>query len=958
MASAVSQSEKVRILEELVSNTAADKNFAIKVLTDSDWNIKEAYKVIERMCQCSKPLPTKDGEHCENRHTAEVTVVSHQSGGIPIPIQHLHTGVGSAVEATTNVSAGKGGDTFPMRRPPNDSRFPLIKSDIHDDRNNSQIKVGSLPSSGERFVPIQVEKGAAVRLGNPANSTSGQQGSRIAAPGATALVRPQARVIATSGLHHGPQPAGMVTGELHQTQPDGGRVTGPAAGIQQLKGSDVKVTSQQKLTGGNLVSDKSDRSENSTSVPKLRRGISNILENMSLVNEARSNVLHDIAEDGHNHIFLLTFQLPDLTIYPGDFRAFLQKELIETSTLVSLEQAGRLNWWAELRICQRLLPMATSGDGNCLLHAASLAMCGIHDRELILRNALYASLTRGPHLPALYRRWRWQQTISNKESGLVLSEEEWSAEWENLLKLASLKPRTLPETCKRNSCCDSPVTQGSNSTDPVVYESLEEFHVFVLAHVIQRPIIVVADTFLKDSKGEALAPIPFGGIYLPLETAAKTCYRSPLLLTYDAAHFSALVPMDQSGLPEEIASLSTAIPLVDPEFRLLPLHFHVDPGDRYDWTKLANNKDLRELSTEDKLNLLQQYLDVEKLTIPSLDSADSTTDNDRVSCGSYDSDDSVGCVANKERKKDAARVSQQMQHVAKQFGSIGKSMGKKLKKNFGNIGKGMKNLDEKKSKKKSVGSVITQSTKVIATTDAGKNSIWCARLTLQQSSIHAELLKNYMQDAEQRFSTYRELVRRKNEEIKKRVPVYPASSSTRACQSAIPGCHGPAVHDASYQCKSCYDLQKQQEKSGSYHTFPRGKTLEGSTDTYGRSKFYDGVRGSSCLPEQEPRLGRFSNVDRQHSLSAGDVSYPADRGRVERTPSPDYDNVEYSFNTQGGDGRAVDQYGTYVRPPRTRCLNTGCKYVGHSQYSGLCEECYDRHTNMGYIVGKSHHIRL
>ena len=89
---------------------------------------------------------------------------------------------------------------------------------------------------------------------------------------------------------------------------------------------------------------------------------------------------------------------------------------------------------------------------------------------------------------------------------------------------------------------------------PVVYESLEEFHVFVLAHVIQRPIIIVADTFLKDSGGEALAPIPFGGIYLPLECEAGHCYRSPLLLTYDAAHFSALVPMEdnmgeKNGLP-------------------------------------------------------------------------------------------------------------------------------------------------------------------------------------------------------------------------------------------------------------------------------------------------------------------------------------------------------------------------------------------------------------------------
>lgn len=35
-----------------------------------------------------------------------------------------------------------------------------------------------------------------------------------------------------------------------------------------------------------------------------------------------------------------------------------------------------------------------------------------------------------------------------------------------------------------------------------MYESLEEFHVFVLAHVLKRPIVVVADTMLRDSGGE------------------------------------------------------------------------------------------------------------------------------------------------------------------------------------------------------------------------------------------------------------------------------------------------------------------------------------------------------------------------------------------------------------------------------------------------------------------------
>lgn len=98
--------------------------------------------------------------------------------------------------------------------------------------------------------------------------------------------------------------------------------------------------------------------------------------------------------------------------------------------------------------------------------------------------------------------------------------------------------------------------QSDEASDEVFYESLEEFHVFVLAHVLRRPIIVVADTMLKDSNGEALAPIPFGGIYLPLECEPQTCHRSPLLLTYDASHFSGLVPMQQeSSSPQERSPL-------------------------------------------------------------------------------------------------------------------------------------------------------------------------------------------------------------------------------------------------------------------------------------------------------------------------------------------------------------------------------------------------------------------
>lgn len=63
------------------------------------------------------------------------------------------------------------------------------------------------------------------------------------------------------------------------------------------------------------------------------------------------------------------------------------------------------------------------------------------------------------------------------------------------------------------------------ANDSNTYESLEEIHVFALAHVLKRPIVVVADTVLRDAHGEPLAPIPFRGIYLPLECRPGVIFR-------------------------------------------------------------------------------------------------------------------------------------------------------------------------------------------------------------------------------------------------------------------------------------------------------------------------------------------------------------------------------------------------------------------------------------------------
>ncbi|XP_061531295.1 LOW QUALITY PROTEIN: OTU domain-containing protein 7B [Phycodurus eques] len=301
-----------------------------------------------------------------------------------------------------------------------------------------------------------------------------------------------------------------------------------------------------------------------------------------------------------------TFQLPDLSMYQDDFRVN-ERDLIEKSMMVALEHAGRLNWWTKVvPNCQSLLPLTTTGDGNCLLHAASLGMWGCHDRDLSLRKALREQMDHGAEQNALKHRWRWQLTQQNKESGLVYSEEEWQKEWNELLKLASSEPRVNYSNHANN--------RGESSDEPV-YESLEEFHVFVLAHVLKRPIVVVADTMLRDSGGEAFAPIPFGGIYLPLEVASTQCHRSPLVLAYDQAHFSALVPMEQKDGSDE----QVVIPLTDSEHKMLPLHFAVDPGKDWEWGKDDTDNTMLgsvALSLEAKLQMLHSYMTVNWLPLP------------------------------------------------------------------------------------------------------------------------------------------------------------------------------------------------------------------------------------------------------------------------------------------------------------------------------------------------------
>jgi len=584
---------------------------------------------------------------------------------------------------------------------------------------------------------------------------------------------------------------------------------------------------------------------------KMERGISHATANESLVSAARTVVQHDfhhiqvvqsnqdLSSPSQGCVVetpLYTFTLPDLTSYPEDFRGFLEKDLIELSALISLEQTGRLNWWADTGTCQRLWPLATTGDGNCLLHAASLGMWGFHDRLLTLRKALYTFLTSGQTVDAIYRRWRWSAAQQNYQSGLSLTESEWSEEWSSVLRLASTEPRTNSNMPKRRSRLS---TVSEDDLDNPLYESLEEIHVLVLAHILRRPIIVVADTVLKDAYGEALAPIPFGGIYLPLEVSPSECDKCPLILTYDAGHFSALVTMQPPANTQ--SPLPTVIPVTDSNHTILPIQFSVDPGFQIDWGHDENNPNILnklDLHDSDKLGLLKEFLDVVQVPLPAcfLDpypDLDLTSPDSIESCSLKDVD--VASQSSQDLQPPKSKTAKQIQSVAKQFGSIGKTVSKKIKKNFGNITR----LARTGSFKGLRSRPVSQTTRLQTCRIVGgqQDHILAAMLHTQKSLPYLqEMIDNYLQEAKFRFDKDKELKALQAAERRKKEC---GDSLVPRAQCVSPECQLMGNVKTSYLCHHCFHQQIQQSSEArpgvtGYGPGQQSEALYGS----GRSKFY------------------------------------------------------------------------------------------------------------------------
>jgi ubiquitin thioesterase ZRANB1 len=173
------------------------------------------------------------------------------------------------------------------------------------------------------------------------------------------------------------------------------------------------------------------------------------------------------------------------------------------------------------------------------------------DRDNTLRRALYDSLSEAAL--TFYERWKETEAMQAELLHFSLDDGQWEQDWAIILSIAN--------------------QPGS---------SLEQIHIFALAHILRRPIIVYGIKYVKNYHGDNIGLARFQGVYLPLLWEPTFCWRIPLALGYTRGHFTALVPMEVDlyahlGARANIDSNEDAptvyLPLMDYEGKVLPIHF-------------------------------------------------------------------------------------------------------------------------------------------------------------------------------------------------------------------------------------------------------------------------------------------------------------------------------------------------------------------------------------------------
>ncbi|XP_072102621.1 tumor necrosis factor alpha-induced protein 3-like [Mobula birostris] len=245
-----------------------------------------------------------------------------------------------------------------------------------------------------------------------------------------------------------------------------------------------------------------------------------------------------------------TLQLPSTRPYPAPLRSLLEQTLLDQALSRALRTASILNWCRELRT---VYPLRVSGEGSSLLHSVSLYMWGVQDTDLVLQKTFHRALVNAHSVNFKHRlQAEYLREQGLAEAAPLHQSEIWDQEWQNVIESAD------PES----------------AASQAVTNIYQDVHLFVLANVIRRPIIVVVgiseESLESTSSRKTSSP---AGIYLPLHWPPLQCCTCPVLLGYEHHSFSPLITINDIG--PEINAFPLAMPSESGSVEL-PIRFLLD----------------------------------------------------------------------------------------------------------------------------------------------------------------------------------------------------------------------------------------------------------------------------------------------------------------------------------------------------------------------------------------------
>ena len=391
------------------------------------------------------------------------------------------------------------------------------------------------------------------------------------------------------------------------------------------------------------------------------------------------------------------------------------------------------------------------------------------------------------------------------------------------------------------------------------------------------------------------------------------------------------------------SSLPSVIPLTDNDHAVLTVQFALDPGKQIEWGRDENNPNILntlELTESEKLVLLREYLDVVQVPLPAcfLDAATQSSELDLVSPDSVDCSSLRDCeVSSQNSQTDIShhgrsKTAKQLSSVVKQFGSIGKTVSKKIRKNFGSITR----LARSGSFKGSRSRPVSQTTRLESCRIVGgqQDHILAAMIHTGKCLPYLqEMISNYLQEARLRFDKDKELKALQTaERLRRECPGRgDGGGGSCRCEDCSPALYGSG--------RSQFYVNTDDRSYETLKTIPHSRhpTMRSADKSLylANSTFYRDHSPALVVPvsPHSPHPGPVVPVD-GHSGHSGHSGHP---------PKPPVRNLRK---------KGVSNYPDCADSPPTTfnitdhlkeaklCQTRGCSFFGSFENNSYCSKCF------------------